>query len=157
MRLPLLALAALAVVPFQIACDFDSIAEASDHFKEDFQYSYDLKPGGRLTLETFNGSVEIVGWEKDSVQVTGTKSAGREESAIASRIVSSGIECRADRQRASLVFDGPGFHSRGRHWRASEESLERRPEAVASRWLRQKPPLLCPPPRSLKPSRYRRC
>ena len=79
MRLPLLALAALAVVPFQIACDFDTIAEASDRFKEDFQYSYDLKPGGRLTLETFNGSVEIVGWEKDSVQVTGTKSAGREE------------------------------------------------------------------------------
>ena len=34
--------------------------------------------------------------------------AGREESAIASRIVSIGIECRVDRQRASLVFDGPG-------------------------------------------------
>jgi DUF4097 and DUF4098 domain-containing protein YvlB len=79
MRLPLIALAALALVPLETACDFEDIVDASGHFHEDFQYSYDLKPGGRLSVESFNGSIEILGWEKDSVQVTGTKSASREE------------------------------------------------------------------------------
>jgi hypothetical protein len=79
MRLPLLALATLAVVPFQTGCDFDNIVDASDRFQEDFQYTYDLKPGGRLSVESFNGTIEILGWEKDSVQVTGTKSAARQE------------------------------------------------------------------------------
>jgi DUF4097 and DUF4098 domain-containing protein YvlB len=67
------------LVPFQVGCDFESIADASDHYREDFQYNFNLKSGGRLSVETFNGSVEILGWEKDSVQITGTKYAGREE------------------------------------------------------------------------------
>jgi DUF4097 and DUF4098 domain-containing protein YvlB len=74
-----LAVAALATVPLQVACDFESFADNSDRFKEDFQYSFDLKPGGRLSVETFNGSVEILSWEKDSVQITGTKYAHHEE------------------------------------------------------------------------------
>ena len=79
MRIPVLALAALAVVPFQIGCDLEGIADASDHFREDFQYNFDLKPGGRLVVENFNGAIEILGWEKDSVQITGTKYASRDE------------------------------------------------------------------------------
>jgi len=77
MRLPFLALAAVSLVPFQVGCDFEGIADASDHYREDFQYSYNLKPGGRLSVESFNGAVEILGWEKDSVQITGTKYASR--------------------------------------------------------------------------------
>ena len=79
MRLPFLALAAVSLVPFQVGCDFEGIADASDHYREDFQYSYNLKPGGRLSVENYNGSVEILGWEKDSVQITGTKYAGRQD------------------------------------------------------------------------------
>jgi len=79
MRLPILALAALSLVPFQVGCDFESIAEATDHYREDFQYNFNLKPGGRLSVDNYNGSVEILGWEKDTVQVTGTKYAGRRE------------------------------------------------------------------------------
>jgi len=79
MRIPLLVLAALAAVPFEIGCDIETIADASDRAREDFQYTYDLKPGGRLVVENFNGSVEILGWEKDSVQITGTKHASRDE------------------------------------------------------------------------------
>lgn len=79
MRIPFLALAALAAVPFQVGCDIETLADASDHAREDFQYTYDLKPGGRLVVENFNGSVEILGWEKDSVQITGTKHASRDE------------------------------------------------------------------------------
>ncbi len=78
MRFPYLALAALAVVPFEAACDLETLA-GSDRFHEDFQYTYDLKPGGRLVVENFNGPIEILGWEKDSVQITGTKYASRQD------------------------------------------------------------------------------
>ncbi len=78
MTLRTLALAALAVLPFEVACDFECFAD-SNRFHEDFQYSYDLKPGGALTIDNFNGSVEILSWEKDSVQVTGTKYAAHQE------------------------------------------------------------------------------
>lgn len=79
MRANILALAALAVVPFEVACDFESFADNSGRFREDFSYSFDLKPGGRVSVDTFNGSVEILSWEKNMVQITGTKYASREE------------------------------------------------------------------------------
>lgn len=80
MRLRTLLIAALAAAIFQIGCDFDHMAFGdSQRFHEDFQYSYDLKPGGRVSVEGFNGSIEVLGWEKDSVQITGTKYASREE------------------------------------------------------------------------------
>jgi hypothetical protein len=50
----------------------------SHRFQEDFHYTYNLKPGGRLSIENFNGSIEILGWEKDSVEISGTKYAGTE-------------------------------------------------------------------------------
>lgn len=50
----------------------------SNRYKEDFQYSYDAKPGIRLYVETMNGSVDVVGWDKDSIQITGTKHASTE-------------------------------------------------------------------------------
>jgi DUF4097 and DUF4098 domain-containing protein YvlB len=79
MKASVLALAALAVLPFQAGCDFEDIVRDSQRYREDFQYSYDLKPGGRLSVDNFNGSVEILSWEKPVVQVTGTKYASREE------------------------------------------------------------------------------
>jgi hypothetical protein len=61
-------------------CEFDSVEWGdSDRYKEEFSYDYKLAPGGRVFLENFNGSVEVLGWEKDAVQVTGTKYASREE------------------------------------------------------------------------------
>jgi hypothetical protein len=47
----------------------------SDAFKEDFHSSYPLNPGGTVSLESFNGTIEIVGWEQNSVEVNGTKMA----------------------------------------------------------------------------------
>jgi DUF4097 and DUF4098 domain-containing protein YvlB len=44
-----------------------------EHFNKDFHSTYPLKPGGRLTVETFNGSVEISGWDQDTVDISGTK------------------------------------------------------------------------------------
>lgn len=49
----------------------------SDRYKEDFHHSYDLKPGGTVSVDNFNGSVEIMSWEQDTVEVNGTKYAGQ--------------------------------------------------------------------------------
>lgn len=53
-------------------------AGSSQRFKENFHNTYPLKPGGRVSLENLNGSVEITGWEKDSIDIIGTKTAATE-------------------------------------------------------------------------------
>jgi len=85
MRIQFLAIAALITIPFQAGCDPEALA-GGDSVREDFQYSYDLRPGGRVSVETFNGSVEVLSWEKDAVQITGTKYAPREEDLASIRI-----------------------------------------------------------------------
>jgi hypothetical protein len=50
----------------------------SGRFKEEFHHSYALKPGGRVSLENSNGSVEIVGWGQDTIDIAGTKYASTE-------------------------------------------------------------------------------
>ncbi|HBY60705.1 MAG TPA: hypothetical protein DEH78_12840, partial [Solibacterales bacterium] len=59
-------------------CDFEDWG-GMGRFKEDFSHTYPLKSGGTISLESFNGSVEVIGWEKDSVQITGTKYAATED------------------------------------------------------------------------------
>jgi len=71
------ALLALFLSVFQIGCNLDSLD--SGRFREDFQYAYGAMPGARLTLDSFNGDVDILSWEKDSVQITGVKYASSEE------------------------------------------------------------------------------
>jgi DUF4097 and DUF4098 domain-containing protein YvlB len=63
---------------FLAGCD-DVWADRSDRFTENFSYSYSLKPGGRLSIENLNGSVELLGWDKDTVEITGTKYAATED------------------------------------------------------------------------------
>lgn len=60
------------------ACDIEDF-DGGSRVKEDFHYSYALKPGGRVELEGFNGSVEVRGWDKESIDIDGTKSASRKE------------------------------------------------------------------------------
>ena len=54
--------------------DFGSFGD-SHAYEKDFHYSYPLKPGGRLSVENFNGSVEITGWDKDTVEIDGRQYA----------------------------------------------------------------------------------
>ncbi len=61
-----------------LGCDVVEIA-GSARFREDFHYTYALKPGGRLSVENFNGSVEVRAWDKDEVDISGTKYASSEE------------------------------------------------------------------------------
>jgi DUF4097 and DUF4098 domain-containing protein YvlB len=42
-------------------------------FPKDFHYSYPLKSGGRLSIETFNGTVDLSGWDQEMVDISGTK------------------------------------------------------------------------------------
>lgn len=53
--------------------DFEFASMAQE--KEDFRFERPLQPGGRLSVENMNGSVEITAWEKDTVEVVGTKFA----------------------------------------------------------------------------------
>jgi len=71
--LPLLAM-------FLAGCDdMDLNIGISDHrYREDFHSSYPLSAGGTVRLETFNGSVEISGWDKNTIDIDGTKYASTE-------------------------------------------------------------------------------
>ena len=71
--LPLLAI-------FLAGCDDFDLGNigGSDRYREDFHFSYPLSTGGSLRLENFNGSVEISGWDKNTVDIDGTKYANTE-------------------------------------------------------------------------------
>lgn len=64
----------LASLPALSGCHGWAIGMGNmDRVREDFRFDRPLQSGGRLEVENANGSVEIVAWEKDSVEITGTK------------------------------------------------------------------------------------
>lgn len=71
-------------------------AADSSRYKEDFHYSYPQPAGGRLLVENFNGSVEVTGWDQNTVDVSGTKYAETQDLLRSLRIEasSSGNEVR---------------------------------------------------------------
>lgn len=92
--LPLLALSLCLA-----GCDFDEFND-SRRVEEDFHNTSAMKPGGRVSVENFNGSVEIIGWEKDQVEVNGVKYAPT-QSALA--LVKVEIDAKADSVRVRVV------------------------------------------------------
>lgn len=60
------------------ACDIGAYVD-SKRFREGFRYIYDLKAGGTLTVENFNGPVEIYGWDQETIEINGEKYASTEE------------------------------------------------------------------------------
>lgn len=75
MSLRVLCLPLLAI--FLAGCDEIDLGNmgVSDRYREDFHFSFPLSAGGSLRLENFNGSVEISGWDKNTVDIDGTKYA----------------------------------------------------------------------------------
>lgn len=63
---------------FVAGCDIEDFG-SSDRFTADFHFSQPLKAGGRITVENFNGSIEIAGSDQDTVDVSGSKYAGTQE------------------------------------------------------------------------------
>lgn len=76
----LLRLSALLLPVLWLAgCDEIDFGDNFDRYKEDFHYSYTLPSGGHLSIENQNGSIEISSWEKDTIDITGTKHANSQE------------------------------------------------------------------------------
>jgi DUF4097 and DUF4098 domain-containing protein YvlB len=67
------------------ACDIEDLG-SFERYNRDFHYSYPLKEGGRLSVETFNGAVEISAWGQDTVDISGTKYGPSQEAADALKI-----------------------------------------------------------------------
>jgi Toastrack DUF4097 len=59
-------------------CDLEEF-ESSDRYQTDFHYTYPLKDGGSLSVENFNGAVEITGWNQNTVEISGSKYASTEQ------------------------------------------------------------------------------
>ena len=68
-----------------------AFAADSARYREDFHYSYPQTAGGRLTVENFNGSVEVTGWDQNTVDVSGTKYAESQELLQALKIDASSV------------------------------------------------------------------
>ncbi|HTT64928.1 MAG TPA: DUF4097 family beta strand repeat-containing protein [Bryobacteraceae bacterium] len=57
-------------------CDIDDLdIGGSERYTQDFHYSYALQPGGRLSVDNSNGSIEISGWDQNTIDISGTKYA----------------------------------------------------------------------------------
>lgn len=81
----------------------------ADRYKEDFSQRHALKSGGRISVENRNGSIEIYGWDREEVEIMGTKYASREELLKAIEI---DVVATADAVRIRTV--SPSGH-RGNH------------------------------------------
>jgi len=77
LALPVLSAALLSLT----ACDFEDMG--GGHFNRDFHYSYPLASNGKLSVETFNGAIEVSGWDQDTVDISGTKQGPTQEAADA--------------------------------------------------------------------------
>ncbi|MBI1791242.1 MAG: DUF4097 family beta strand repeat protein [Acidobacteria bacterium] len=75
MQLRLKALVLTAAAVLMAACDWDDFGGFGNAqaYKEEFHQTHALKAGGRVALENFNGSIEIRGWDQDTVDISGTK------------------------------------------------------------------------------------
>lgn len=78
MRMLTLVLPVAAGLLGLVGCDIEDLG-GSQRYSQDFHYNYALKPGARLTLENFNGSVEISGWDQNNVDISGAKYAATPE------------------------------------------------------------------------------
>jgi len=81
-------LALIATAAVLTSCDLEEIGSFGDShaYRKDFHYSYALKPGSRLAVDNFNGSVEITGWDQDKVEIDGNRYASTPELLDAIRV-----------------------------------------------------------------------
>jgi type VI protein secretion system component Hcp len=78
MRLAVHAAVVLVPVVLLSSCD-EAWVGSSDRYKEDFHYSYPLAADGRVSLENINGGIEISAWEKNEIEINGTRYAPTEQ------------------------------------------------------------------------------
>jgi hypothetical protein len=107
----------LALVPalaLLAGCEFDDVG-GFGRYHEDFHYAYPLKTGGRLAVESFNGSIEVSPWDQDNIDISGTKFARTPEEAADIRIdidhTSDAVSIRARRPLSRYGNQGARFWS----------------------------------------------
>jgi Putative adhesin len=66
-------------------CDIEDFG-GWQRYSRDFHYNYPLNASGRVSVETFNGSIEISAWDQDTVDISGTKYGPSQEAADTLRI-----------------------------------------------------------------------
>ena len=78
----ILSLFTLLAATMLTGCDveLDGWDGNNDKFKKDFRFSYSMKPGATFSLENMNGSVDVAGWDRNEVEITGVQ-YGRTEAA----------------------------------------------------------------------------
>lgn len=69
-------------------CDWDDWGGYGDSraYQKDFHYSHDLKPGGKVSVENYNGSIEISSWDQARVDISGQQYGATPELRDAIRI-----------------------------------------------------------------------
>jgi DUF4097 and DUF4098 domain-containing protein YvlB len=77
----------------------------SNRYHEDFHHSYKFNPGGRLAVENENGTIEISTWEKDEIEINGTKNASRQE-----MLQEIKIDIDSSPSALRVKVDRPNFH-----------------------------------------------
>ena len=78
MRAKLILPAIAAGLVVLAGCDIEDLG-GFERYHEDFHFSYPLKARGRLSVEGFNGSVEVSVWDQETVDISGTKYARTQE------------------------------------------------------------------------------
>jgi hypothetical protein len=90
-------------------CGALSLTLAADpRYHEDFHYSYPQTAGGHFSIENFNGSVEVTGWDQNTVDVSGTKYADTQERLHAIRIEASSSSNSVQVRTVRPEFDHHG-------------------------------------------------
>ncbi len=88
----------------------------TDAYRADFHSTYPLDPNGRVTVESFNGSVDLVGWDQNSVEVNGTKHASSrgalDDLKIDVRAMPDSVTIRANRGSDTFNHGGVRFSIR---------------------------------------------
>lgn len=102
-------------------CELDEVLADSARYREDFHSTHPLTAGGAFALENFNGSVEILGWEKEEVRISAVKYA-RSQAELRALEIEVSAEPQAVRIRT--VFRG------GRRGSAGVRYLVRVPHRV---------------------------
>src|SRR5581483_3173562 len=69
---------ALAAAFLFVSCEAADWGD-NERYREDFHYEYPLTTGGQLALENSNGQVEIAGWDRNTIEINGTKYASSKD------------------------------------------------------------------------------
>jgi DUF4097 and DUF4098 domain-containing protein YvlB len=103
MRAAILLPAAFAGLLALSGCDIEDFSGM--RYDRDIHYSFPLNAGGKLAVETFNGGIEVSGWDQDTVDISGTKYGPTQE-------IADQIDVSIDHTPTSVVIrvQRPSYH-----------------------------------------------